>query len=66
MLTLLEIGRSESAMSGELIAALATELAVEVVSAWFKQVAVEVVSVGFVSVEEVEGLEMSAGPSMAV
>lgn len=59
VLTLLDKGGSESVMSGELMAAAAAELGVEVVSARFKLVAVEVVSVGFVSLEEVEGAEVS-------
>lgn len=48
-------------MSGEQIAAAVAELVVEVVSAWFKLEAVEGVSVGFVSLEEVEGTDISAG-----
>lgn len=61
VLTLLEKGWSESVVSWELIAVVVPELVVEVVSAQFKLVAVEVVSVGFVSLEEVEGTEISAG-----
>lgn len=38
----------------------------EVLSAWFKVVVEEVVSVGFVSLEEVEGTELSAGLEVAV
>lgn len=52
-----------SVRSGEQIAAAVAELAVEVVSARFKLV--EVVSVGFVSLEEVEGREISAGLGVA-
>lgn len=52
-------------MSGEQIAAVVAELLVEVVSARFKLVAVEVVSVGFVSLEEVEGTDISAGTGVA-
>jgi len=54
-LSLLGSGRSESVMSGELTAAAVVKLALVVV----------VVSVGFVSLEEVEGTEMSAGLGMA-
>lgn len=50
-------------MSGEQIAAVVAELVVEVVSARFKLVVVvEVVSV---SLEEVEGTEISAGPGVS-
>lgn len=52
-------------MSGEQIAAAVAELVVDVVSTRFKLVAVEVVSVGFVSLEEVEGTEISAGLGVA-
>ena len=48
----------------ELSAAVAAELLVNVVSAPFKLVAVEVVPVGVVSLEEVEGTEISAGLGM--
>ncbi len=61
VLTLLVSGGSESVGSSELIAAPVAELVVEVVSARFKLVVVVVVvPVGFVSLEEVEGAEMSA------
>lgn len=50
-------------MSGEQIAAVVAELVVEVVSARFKLVVVvEVVSV---SLEEVEGTDISVGPGVA-
>lgn len=52
-------------MSGEQIAAVVAELAVDMVSARFKLVAVEGVSVWFVSLEEVEGTDISAGPGVA-
>lgn len=59
--TLLGKGGSDPVVSGELIAPVVDELAVEVVSARFRLVAVEVVSVGFVSLEEVEGTDVVAG-----
>lgn len=53
VLALLGSGGSESVKSGELTAAAVIKLALVVV-----------VSVGFVSLEEVEGTEMSAGVGM--
>lgn len=63
VLTLLEEGGSESVVCGELIAA--AELVVEVVSARFKLEAVEKVPVGFVSLEEVEGADISSALAVA-
>lgn len=60
----LVFGGSESVMSEEQIAAEEDEL-VGLVSARYKGVAVEVVSVGFVSLEEVEGTDISAGSEVA-
>ena len=61
VLTSSVLGVSESVGTGELIAAAAAELVVEVVSAQFRLVVVVVVvSVGFVSLDEVEGAQISA------
>lgn len=61
VLTSSVLGVSESVGTGELIAAALAELVVEVVPAQFRLVVVVVVvSVGFVSLDEVEGAEISA------
>lgn len=61
VLTSSVLGVSESVGTGELIAAALAELVVEVVPTQFRLVVVVVVvSVGFVSLDEVEGAEISA------
>lgn len=65
VLTMLLLGGSESAGTGELTGAAAAELVVEVVSALFRLAVVVVVSVGFVSPEEVDVGEISAEPRAA-